>query len=731
MTIPATTRKAGPYSGTGAQTAWPFTFKVFAAGDIAVTIADSAGVETLLTLGSHYSVTLNVNQETSPGGTVTYPISGSPLPVGGRLTIVGDVDYDQPYDIPAGGNFSPLSLENQLDRTIMQVQQLRENVSRALQVRVTSGANTVLPSPAPFEVIGWDAAGTALVNIDPDDFLTIAGSSNFVTQTFSGTGAQTSFVISQDPGVIANLETFIGGVRQVPTTDYTISGTTLTFTSAPPAGTNNILVRWGQILGIGVPADGSVTSAKLAPELQSAVSLVYDPGQVVFVGSLAYGNGLRLLVDAGSNTGHFNTAVGIDALLSATTPYGNTAVGSGALKSTTTGYDNTAVGYEPLINNVDGYNNTGIAPKALYSNTSGYRNVAVGTTALFTNVSGFENVAIGVDALFASTGSGNTVGGYAAGSKVTTGAGNTAWGFKALGNAAATTTGNDNTAVGYRALFSLTSGLDNQAFGRDALVSLTTGNNNVAVGRDSLANVISGGSNVGVGVGALQLATSSNNVAVGTSSLDALTSGTNCTAVGHQAGTSATGNGQTLIGYQAGLNVSNGSNNTVLGASAGVTITSGGTNTLIGYTADGIAAGDNQTALGNGATCTASNQITLGNASVSALRCQVTTITALSDARDKADIQDLALGLGFINTVRPVRFTWATRDGAKVGIPEAGFIAQELRDAASAAGAEWVGLVDETNPDRLEATPGKLLPILIRAVQELSARVAELEARRD
>lgn len=460
-------------------------------------------------------------------------------------------------------------------------------------------------------------------------------------------------------------------------------------------------------------------------------SVVYKPDQTIFEDSLAYGNGLRLLVDAGSNTGHFNTAVGIDALLSATTPYGNTAVGSGALRSTTTGYDNTAVGYEPLINNVDGYNNTGIAPKALYSNTSGYRNVAVGTTALFTNVSGFENVAIGVDALFASTGSGNTVGGYAAGSKVTTGARNTAWGYKALGNAAATTTGNDNTAVGYRALFSLTSGLDNQAFGRDALVSLTTGNNNVAVGRDSLTNVISGGDNVGVGVGALQLATSSNNVAVGTSSLDALTSGTNCTAVGHQSGTNATGNGQTLIGYQAGLNVSNGSNNTVLGASTGTTITSGGNNTLIGYTADGIATGDNQTAVGNGATCTASNQITLGNASVSALRCQVTTITALSDARDKADIQDLALGLEFINAVRPVRFTWATRDGAKVGIPEAGFIAQELRDAASAAGAEWVGLVDETNPDRLEAAPGKLLPILIRAVQELAARVAELEARRD
>ena len=79
MTIPSTARKAGPLLGTGAQTAWPFTFKVFAAADIAVTIANSAGTETPLVLGTDYSVTLNPNQDTSPGGTVTYPISGTPL----------------------------------------------------------------------------------------------------------------------------------------------------------------------------------------------------------------------------------------------------------------------------------------------------------------------------------------------------------------------------------------------------------------------------------------------------------------------------------------------------------------------------------------------------------------------------------------------------------------------------------------------------------------------------
>lgn len=138
MTTPSTARKAGPLLGNGSTTSFPFTFKVFAASDIAVTIANSAGVETALVLNTDYSVSLNANQETSPGGTVTYPLSGSALPSGSKLSIVGDLDYDQPLDLPAGGNFSPTALENQLDRAAMQIQQLKEEIDRAAQVPVTS-----------------------------------------------------------------------------------------------------------------------------------------------------------------------------------------------------------------------------------------------------------------------------------------------------------------------------------------------------------------------------------------------------------------------------------------------------------------------------------------------------------------------------------------------------------------------------------------------------------------
>jgi hypothetical protein len=138
MTTPSTARKAGPLLGNGSTTAFPFTFKVFAAADVAVTIANSSGVETPLVLNTDYSVTLNGNQDTSPGGTITYPISGAALPSGSKLSIVGDIDYDQPLDLPSGGNFSPLALENQLDRATMQIQQLAEGLSRAAQLPVTN-----------------------------------------------------------------------------------------------------------------------------------------------------------------------------------------------------------------------------------------------------------------------------------------------------------------------------------------------------------------------------------------------------------------------------------------------------------------------------------------------------------------------------------------------------------------------------------------------------------------
>jgi len=165
------------------------------------------------------------------------------------------------------------------------------------------------------------------------------------------------------------------------------------------------------------------------------------------------------------------------------------------------------------------------------------------------------------------------------------------------------------------------------------------------------------------------------------------------------------------MGHNAGSNVTTGADNTILGASAGDVLTTGSNNTIIGHDAASTSA-------------TVSNEITLGNASIATIRAQVTSITALSDRRDKKDIKDLSVGLDFVNSLNPVEFTWNMRDGAKVGQKEAGFIAQELDEAQQDAGVEeLMNLVLKTNPDRLEAAPGKLIPVLVRAIQELSDEI--------
>ena len=123
------------------------------------------------------------------------------------------------------------------------------------------------------------------------------------------------------------------------------------------------------------------------------------------------------------------------------------------------------------------------------------------------------------------------------------------------------------------------------------------------------------------------------------------------------------------------------------------------------------------------------NEVTLGDGAISSLRCADTSISSVSDRRDKTDIVDLPVGLDFINSVRPVKFKWQTREGipSKDGKIRAGFIAQELQEAQT--GSEYLDLVYDANPDKLEAKQGKLIPVLVNAIKELSAKNTALEAR--
>ena len=78
---------------------------------------------------------------------------------------------------------------------------------------------------------------------------------------FSGDGSTTAFTLDIAPSSVFDIEVFVENVRQDPNSAYTLSGTTLTFTGAPPSGTNNIyVVHQAKAVGtIDVPND-SVTA---------------------------------------------------------------------------------------------------------------------------------------------------------------------------------------------------------------------------------------------------------------------------------------------------------------------------------------------------------------------------------------------------------------------------------------------------------------------------------------
>lgn len=314
-----------------------------------------------------------------------------------------------------------------------------------------------------------------------------------------------------------------------------------------------------------------------------------------------------------------------------------------------------------------GIQNTFIGFDSGKLNTTGTTNTAVGYQTLDANVSGIENTAVGTSALGANTTSSNT-----------------AVGFNAL---TLTTTGNANTAVGAAALSVNTTGGDNSGVGQNSLIALTTGSGNVAIGKSALAANSTTSSNTAVGTSALLAATATDNTAVGRNAGFAVTTGTQNVLIGRSAGFSGTND-----------------------------LTTGSNDIIIGYNAAASSA-------------TVSNEITLGNSSIATLRCQVTTITALSDARDKTNVADLSAGLGFVNALRPVKFDWNMRDGGKVGIPDTGFIAQDLQAVQATTGIEIPDLVFAENPDRLEAGYGKLLPVMVKAIQELSAEVERLKSQ--
>lgn len=370
MTISSNNRKAGPFIGNGSAATFPFTFKVFQASDLfVVRLTVSTGAQSTLVLGTDYTVTLNLEQDSNPGGSITL-VAGA-LASGYNLIITSDIGNLQPTDLTNQGGFYPEVINDSLDRATIQIQQLQEQTDRTLKYPVTDpSTGTELPAVAQragkvltFDELGApiagpsvDEVGTILDNLanittvandlnGPDTIGTVATNiadvntvasnmadvntvadniadvgtvatniadviiaadnvadiNNFAdvyqgakasdptlrnngsplqpgdmyfntsvnelrlysgtvwvagtagtvaVQRFSGTGSQTTFTLTTAPSGENNTQVYINGVYQQKDT-YGVTGTTLTFSTAPPAGTDNIEVVSISTLALG------------------------------------------------------------------------------------------------------------------------------------------------------------------------------------------------------------------------------------------------------------------------------------------------------------------------------------------------------------------------------------------------------------------------------------------------------------------------------------------------
>lgn len=272
MTVSSTTRKAGPFAGNGVATVFPFAFKVFAKTDVSVTRADALGTGVPLTLDSDYSVTLNADQNNNPGGSITYPITGVALPQTNTITLLGNLAYNQPTDLTNSGGFYPSVIEDALDRLEIQIQQVEEIGTRAIQVPPADGATPILPAAGARAgtVIGFDANGALTLlpipasvgagDLRTDGFISSLLPNPLGWPTFVA-GVDSSVTLSRAPGTISNTVTHFDAAYQGKDQISSLSGAVLTFTGVIPVGTQRIYVTTGTTLSevTPAPAEADVT----------------------------------------------------------------------------------------------------------------------------------------------------------------------------------------------------------------------------------------------------------------------------------------------------------------------------------------------------------------------------------------------------------------------------------------------------------------------------------------
>jgi len=258
MTISSTNRKAGPYIGNGTAATFAFSFKVFQASDLEVVkLTVSTSTETTLALTTDYTVTLNADQNSNAGGSITL-VAGA-LAAGYNLVITSDIANLQQTDLTNQGGFYPEVITQALDRATIQIQQLQEGLDRAAQLPITSSADAdALVADIMRIADSADNIDTVATNISSVN--TVATNISNVN-TVAGNNANVTTVA----GISANVTTVAGNNSNVTTVATNIA-------SVNSAATNMAAI-------IDAPTQAASAAASAAAAAASAASGMYSAVQ--------------------------------------------------------------------------------------------------------------------------------------------------------------------------------------------------------------------------------------------------------------------------------------------------------------------------------------------------------------------------------------------------------------------------------------------------------------------
>ena len=570
-----------------------------------------------------------------------------------------------------------------------------------------------------------------------------------------------SVAIGYSAATTADNQLMLGGTTTNGFTSVQVGNTSYTPTVANDLTTKNYVDTAISSAG-GLPgaAESTTTTAATATGT-SALAVGYDVDAggnystaVGFQANAGSTSAIALGYLANADTGNQTIAIG-----QSTNSTGTYAISLGLLANATHNYS-AAIGY---------YATTGQANQLMLgrnSTTNGFTSIRVGNTSY----SPSDNLDLAtkgyVDTAVAGAGGGSTPQEIAFGS----------------GGSAATSTGTESLAIGSGATTG--SAPYSIAIGDGANVQNTIGYNiGIGWGTNTTARY-----NTLVGGNTSSSSTSNFSVGIGWSVTN---SAAYTTTVGSYASCGNYSNGLTAIGTYS---ISSGNSSVAVGCGYSTTYCtkayssgqafgalaySQSAGLAIGYSAyqtgyqatavgtNTVSLQTNGTALGNGASTSNSNQVVLGNSSISDLRCQDTSITAVSDRRDKTDIETLAVGLDFVNAVEPVAFYKNNRNDYyvaqytqdeicenpeleqtytfdqtsydagthKFDKREFGFIAQDVAAQLPAEYSDARVSYNETDAkhghDVQRFTMGDMTPILWKALRELSDKHDQLQADYD